>query len=276
MGKKARNRAQRRGKAQPRQRRSPQTPPESRAIVSAAADLLDALEVYGRAVHAHRQDLEVLALPEQLTACAEYVLSGAAHADVEDLHLAWRIVDGDMPVLGALPHSAERAHESHRRWRGPLTPSDLILCADVDEDEDDPAHIGTYRQHLAVNAEHFGAMDRARRSRQELRCGRDTKAGTSCGARLVYMPNGAGTFESNYPCRAHLTDDEHRAMTTIYTTAQRDHDCPGCEATAGRLCFVGEQDARRLKLVDGEWARKYKYKDLTVHDARLHLAAEAR
>lgn len=273
MGKKARNRAQRRGKAQPRQRTSRQTPPESRAIVSAAVDLLDALEVYGHAVHAHRQDLEVLALPEQLDACAEYVLSGAAHADVEDLQFAWRIVDDDAPVLGALPHSQERTHESHRRWRGPLTPSALILCADVDEDEDDPTHIRTYRQHLAANAQHFAAMDRARQSREELRCGRETKGGTPCGARLVYMPTSAGSFDTNYPCRAHLTVDEHRAMATVYTTAQRDHDCPGCEATAGRPCFAGENDARRLKLVNGEWARKYKYKDLTVHDARLHLAA---
>lgn len=275
MGKKARSRAQRRASTRPRQRATTASKPaESRAIVAAAAQLLDALDTYGRAVHEHREDLDVLALPDQFAICAEYALSGAALVDVQNLQLAWQIVDSNDPVLGALPHSLERTHESHRRWRGPLTPEELIRCADVDEDEDDPAHIGTYRQHLAANAEHFDAMDRARHSREELRCGRQTKSGTACGAHLVYMPIGEGSFDTNYPCRAHLTDDEHRAMTTVYTTAQQEHDCPGCEATAGRPCFAGEHHARRLKLVDGEWARKYKYKDFTVHDARLHLAAK--
>lgn len=267
MGKKARNRAQRR--ARPKRQDASYG---QRAVVAAVAELLDALSTYARAVHQNRADLDVLALPEMLSQIAEYSATGAALDDFEDLAVAWRFVDGNFPVYGALPHSHERSHESHRRWRGPLTPRELIVCATFDPEEGNAEHLGTYRQNLAANTEHFAEMDRLRQARQELRCGRETAGGGSCKARLVYMPTREGSFDTDFPCRLHLSDEEHRALAAVYATAQRDHDCPGCEATAGQACFAGENDARRLRLVDGEWARKYTYRDHTVHDARLHLA----
>lgn len=122
MGKKARSRAQRRASTRPRQRATTASKPaESRAIVAAAAQLLDALDTYGRAVHEHREDLDVLALPDQFAICAEYALSGAALVDVQNLQLAWQIVDSNDPVLGALP-TASSEHMSRTAAGGAPSP----------------------------------------------------------------------------------------------------------------------------------------------------------
>jgi len=69
-----------------------------------------------------------------------------------------------------------------------------------------------------------------------------------------------GGAAAGLPCWRHATPEETTRIAGIYDAAVRDHDCPGCDATAGRPCYTGPDDAAHLRLVDGEWSRTRSFK----------------
>jgi hypothetical protein len=259
-------------KNKPRSVRSPKTEGrgggtavgKERPIVAATRDLVAALETFAAAVATNRDLLEVVALPESLELIARCVANDPMWGDLTNMEYAWEVVDLDLPVAGAAPHSEMRADESHRRWRGPLEPAELLYMAHIAA-PDAPG----YRTQLRENTAYFEARDRRRREDREVACGRPNKDGSPCGSRPLYAP-GLG-WHGGLGCWRHVTTAEKASVERAYVQAVADNDCPGCIATAGRPCHVGEDAARYLRLVDGEWARVRSYGDHKVHDARLDL-----
>lgn len=211
-----------------------------------------------------RGDFDTVALPNSLQSIAHIGHDPDLHIAWMGLNEAWRIVNTDAPVRGAVPHSPGRAQESPRRWHGPLTPREIMELA-----EDAPADAGSYRANLAANAA-FHAAQAARRL--ELECGRRTASGHPCGNGTVFLPDHDGGAADGLPCWRHATPEETTRIAGIYDAAVRDHDCPGCDATAGRPCYTGPDGAAHLRLVDGEWSRTRSFKGRKVHGERLAAA----
>jgi hypothetical protein len=274
VGKKSRGKAERRRVAEPDGQVVPAAfggpaAGRKRPIVTATSDLVAALEAYARVVDTNRELLEVVALPESLEFIARYAAADDPMLDLANLRNAWDVVDQDLPVAGAAPHSQMRAGESHRRWRGPLEPEELLYMAQIAV-PDAPG----YRTQLRKNIAFFEARDRRLREDQEAACGRPTKGGSACGSLPIYAP-GLGRH-GGLGCWRHVSAAEKAAVERAYVQAITDHDCPGCIATAGRACHTGEDAAPYLRLVDGEWARVRSYRDHKVHDARLDLVEFSR
>lgn len=236
-------------------------------IIDATERVVAALEEYAAVVERHKQrSLAVLALPEDLEHLAAYAACGDAAEDVRDLKAAWRVIDEDLPVAAAGPHSEQRAGESHRRWQGPLQPHELLEFVEL-------AAVGDagYRPQMAANAAFFAARQASATAHREALCGRPTKGGHACGVPRVYVPPGG--FADGPACWRHLSAAETAHVRGVYERAVAVHDCPGCVATAGQRCIT--QDAAKLRLVDGEWAHVRSFDGLKVHDARLDLAPAA-
>lgn len=252
-----------------------------RPIVTATLDLVAALKAYADAVDANRELLKVVALPAKLAWIAQYAAPDEPMEDyygrlipaepdepVRDLAAlrdAWAVVDLNLPVAGAAPHSPQRADESHRRWRGPLEPEELLHMAEIAG----PGAVG-YRRQLRENTAYFDAREKRVREDQEFLCGHPNQAGDDgCRLRPVYAP-GVG-WRGGLHCWRHVTAAEKAALDRAYGQAIADHDCPGCIAKAGKPCHTGEGAARYMRLVDGEWAQVRSYSGHKVHDARLDL-----
>jgi hypothetical protein len=249
--------------------------------VTATLDLVKALKAYADAVEASRELLKVVALPKKLAWIARYAApeepiqdyDGHVWAaepdeperDLADLRDAWEVVDLNLPVADAAPHSRMRANEPHRRWRGPLEPQELLHMAQI-ATPDAPG----YRAQLRENTAYFEARANQGSRNQEIVCGRPNKDGSPCGVRPLYAP-GAG-WKGGLGCWRHVTGAEKAALDRAYAQAIAEHDCPGCVGKAGKSCHTGEDAARYMRLLaNGEWAKVRSYGDYKVHDARLDL-----
>ncbi|MDO5633431.1 MAG: hypothetical protein Q4G34_00965 [Micrococcus sp.] len=218
-----------------------------------------------------RGQTDIVDLPLDLQDIARYVLSEQPEVDLAHMEQAWRIVTDGEPVRGAAPHSTWRENESHRRWKGPLTPLQIVTLA-----QDAPADAGTYRENLVANTAFHQARANREEHRASLTCDRPTAAGHPCRAATIYLPAGDGTTTAaeGLPCRSHVTEQESATITEVYDAAIRAHDCPGCTATAGQSCVTGPNAAAHLRLVEGEWARTRSFCKRSVHDVRLVAATE--
>lgn len=238
----------------------------SHQIITDTARIVGVLQEYAEQIH-QTGDLNVVALPPALANIVDYVQSRGVRVDLEHMQEAWAIVNDDTPMLGALPISNVRANESPRRWRGPLTPWEILKYAR----KATPGEQG-YRHHLAANQAFHDERSRRTELRLTTLCGRNTTTGRPCRGMAVYVPaDRSGAIAEGWPCHLHATNDEARALEATYTAAVAEHDCPGCDATAGQPCWVGDDVGPHLRLIDGEWARPRSYRGQSVHDARLVL-----
>lgn len=227
-------------------------------IVLAAQQLVRALETFTQRISKCQDELLLVSLPRGLKWIYGYAESMEHAHELYELETAWEIVVSGTPVASGTPRYEDDTSGFRRRWMPPLTPGEILYHAEValPGDED-------YLTQLMANAKYQVGKEKRKSEYLAQKCRLP-----SCGTIPVYMPpNG---FFSGYACWRHADESEATVIRETWEAVVRDHDCPGCTATAGSSCHI--DDAAKLKrLPSGEWDHVRSFRGLKVHELRLDL-----